>query len=94
MPVVKLQTTGGTTGQPSLHFLTRPLDDVRPTKMEAKFVGFTWSKIYRHSPKESKVCDPSPSPKGWYIAGGTPIRKFNTFFLTQHEESLRDMFFA
>ena len=73
---VQLKTIGGTTGCPSIQFLTKPMD-VHPTKLESKFVRSVWSKIYH------------PSPKEWYVESKIPIRKFNTFFLTQNEVELK-----
>lgn len=82
LTLVEMKTTGGTTGMPSMQYLTKPMDDaIQPIKMESKFTGTAWSKVYH------------PSPKEWFIEGKIPIRKFNTFFLSQNEAVLGERFY-
>lgn len=79
---IEMKTTGGTTGMPSIQFLTKPLDsdsdsdNIKATKLESKFIGTVWSKVYH------------PSEKEWFIKDKIPIRRFNTFFLDQNKSAL------
>jgi 8-oxo-dGTP pyrophosphatase MutT (NUDIX family) len=69
-------TLGGTTGTPAYHFLTRPLYNVMPTKLEDKFLGTIWSKLYCQNGK-------------WFtVVNDYPVRKFNTYFLDQNKDSM------
>ena len=70
--VRELKTTGGTTGTPSVQYVSRELDGFVATKLEKKFTGTAWSKCFLY-----------PDGK-WRIAGGVAIRKYNTFILEQH----------
>jgi len=80
--VTKLSTTGGTTGMPSIQYVTRPVngDEICPV-LEKRFYGTVWSKVM------------FSETNGWTIQGGTPIRKFNRFFFEQNKDALKDYFF-
>ncbi len=79
---VAMETTGGTTGKPSLQYITEPKDDALDlaTKLESKYIRAVWSKIY------------NPSAGKFYVlvdGESIPIRKFNTYFIVQNMERMK-----
>jgi 8-oxo-dGTP pyrophosphatase MutT (NUDIX family) len=75
-----LYTNGGTSGTPSIQYVSTPLDVVGPVKLGEGFMGFTWSKLK------------DDGKGGFCTTDNIPIRKFNKYFIEQHREKLARFF--
>lgn len=73
----RMETTGGTTGFPSIQYVSKPQPDSLIEGNENMF----WSALYKYEQNNE-----------WYArfeGAPTEVRKFNTYFINQHVEDLQ-----